>query len=392
MNPQKRFRETTYRKRLRVENFTNTIEISVKNLHSKKIRLSLFTNNYLTTKPMRRKVTLKQIAKELDVSISTVSKSLRDSPEISEDTRLKVQAFAKLYNYKPNLIALSLKNKKTKTIGIIIPEIVHHFFATVISGIEHVANENGYNVIVTLSDESFDKEVINMEMLANGSIDGFIMSLSKETQHKKDFHHITEVINQGMPVVMFDRVTNDILCDKVIIDDNLAAYEAVQSLIDNGFKKIALITTVDYVSVGKLRTDGYIKALKTNNIEINPELIIKIEDIDNCEFQIEELVSNKELDAIFAVNELFAVTAIKAAKKTNMKVPEDISIIGFTDGIISKYSSPSITTVSQNGIKMGGKAAKMLIDRLEAEQEDDEHYKTEVIETHLVVRESTPTL
>ena len=143
---------------------------------------------------MKRKVTLKQIAKELDVSISTVSKALRDSSEISEDTRQKVQAFAKLYNYKPNLIALSLKNKKTKTIGIIIPEIVHHFFATVISGIEHIANEKGYNVIVCLSDESFDKEVINMEMLANGSIDGFIMSLSKETQQKKDFHHITEVI------------------------------------------------------------------------------------------------------------------------------------------------------------------------------------------------------
>lgn len=341
---------------------------------------------------MRRKVTLKQIAKELDVSISTVSKSLRDSPEISEDTRQKVQAFAKLYNYKPNLIALSLKNKKTKTIGIIIPEIVHHFFATVISGIEHVANEHGYNVIVTLSDESFDKEVINMEMLANGTIDGFIMSLSKETQHKKDFHHITEVINQGMPVVMFDRVTNDVLCDKVIIDDNLAAYEAVQSLIDKGFKKIALITTVDYVSVGKLRTDGYIKALKTNDINVDPKLILKIEDIDICDHQIEELIKNNEIDAVFAVNELFAVTAIKAAKMVNKNVPEDISVIGFTDGIISKYSSPSITTVSQNGIKMGGKAAKMLIERLESEEEEEEHFKTEVIETHLVLRESTPTL
>jgi len=341
---------------------------------------------------MRRKVTLKQIAKELDVSISTVSKSLRDSPEISEDTRQKVQAFAKLYNYKPNLIALSLKNKKTKTIGIIIPEIVHHFFATVISGIEHVANEHGYNVIVTLSDESFDKEVINMEMLANGTIDGFIMSLSKETQHKKDFHHITEVINQGMPVVMFDRVTNDVLCDKVIIDDNLAAYEAVQNLIDKGFKKIALITTVDYVSVGKLRTDGYIKALKTNDIVIDPKLILKIEDIDICDFQIEELIAKNDIDAVFAVNELFAVTAIKAAKMAGKSIPEDISVIGFTDGIISKYSSPSITTVSQNGIKMGGKAAKMLIERLESEEEEEEHYKTEVIETHLVIRESTPTL
>ncbi|CAM3990310.1 LacI family DNA-binding transcriptional regulator [Flavobacterium antarcticum] len=341
---------------------------------------------------MKRKVTLKQIAKELDVSISTVSKSLRDSPEISEDTRLKVQAFAKLYNYKPNLIALSLKNRKTKTIGIIIPEIVHHFFATVISGIEHVANEKGYNVIVTLSDESFDKEVINMDMLANGSIDGFIMSLSKETQYRRDFHHITEVINQGMPVVMFDRVTNDILCDKVIIDDNLAAFEAVQKLINAGFKKIALITTVDYVSVGKLRTDGYIKALKTNDIAIDPDLILKIEDIDNCTEQIETLIKNNKIDAVFAVNELFAVTAIKGAKKYGINVPEDLAVIGFTDGIISKYSSPSITTVGQNGIEMGNKAAQMLIDRLETELQEEEHYKTEVIETHLVIRESTPTL
>jgi LacI family transcriptional regulator len=341
---------------------------------------------------MKRKVTLKQIAKELDVSISTVSKSLRDSPEISEDTRLKVQAFAKLYNYKPNLIALSLKNRKTKTIGIIIPEIVHHFFATVISGIEHVANEKGYNVIVTLSDESFDKEVINMEMLANGSIDGFIMSLSKETQFRRDFHHIIEVINQGMPVVMFDRVTNDISCDKVIIDDNLAAYEAVQKLIEAGFKNIALITTVDYVSVGKLRTDGYIKALKTNNRAIDPDLILKIEDIDNCTDQIEQLIRNNKIDAIFAVNELFAVTAIKEAKAQGINVPEEMAIIGFTDGIISKYSSPSITTVGQNGIKMGNKAAQMLIDRLETELEEEEHYRTEVIETQLVIRESTPTL
>jgi LacI family transcriptional regulator len=338
---------------------------------------------------MKRKVTLKQIAKELDVSISTVSKSLKDSPEISEDTRQKVRAFAKLYNYKPNLIALSLKNRKTKTICVIIPEIIHHFFATVISGVERVANEKGYNVIVCLSDESFDKEVINMEMLANGSIDGFIMSLSKETQLKKDFHHISEVISQGMPVVMFDRVANDILCDKVIIDDNLAAFEAVQFLINKGFKKIALISTVDYVSVGKLRTEGYLKALRSNNIPINEEFILKVENMDNCSDQIEALLLKNSFDAIFAVNELFAVTAIKLAKKLSLKVPEDISIIGFTDGMISKFSSPSITTVSQNEIKMGEKAATMLIDRLENEDEDEEHYKTEVIETNLVEREST---
>lgn len=339
---------------------------------------------------MRKKVTLKQIAKELDVSISTVSKSLKDSHEISEDTRQKVQAFAKLYNYKPNNIALSLKNKKTKTIGIIIPEIVHHFFATVISGIEQVANENGYNVIVCLSDESFDKEVINMELLANGSTDGFIMSLSKETMQKKDFHHIQEIISQGMPVVMFDRVTNDVFCDKVIIDDQQAAYDAITHFISKGFKKIALLTTVDYVSVGKLRTEGYLKALKDNGIEVNEDLIVKIEDIDNCSNKIRTLIKDKEFDALFAVNELFAVTAIKLANKNEKKVPDDFSVIGFTDGIISQFSTPSISTVSQNGIKMGRKAAKMLIDRLEKEEED-ELYTTEIIETELVLRESTTT-
>jgi LacI family transcriptional regulator len=331
---------------------------------------------------MKRKVTLKQIAKELDVSISTVSKSLRNSHEIGEETRLKVQAFAKLYHYKPNNIALSLKNRKTKTIGIIIPEIVHYFFSTVINGIEHVANENGYSVVICL---------LNMEMLANGSIDGFIMSLSKETQYKGDFHHITEVINQGMPVVMFDRVTNDILCDKVIIDDQAAAYEAVQSLIDKGKKKIALVTTVDYVSVGKLRTDGYTKALLDNDIPFDKNLIIKIEDVDTCEITISKLLEDKAIDAVFAVNELFAVTIIKMANKMGLQVPNDLAVIAFTDGIISKYSTPTITTVSQNGKKMGAKAAKMLIKRLEADDynEGEENYTTEVISTHLIEREST---
>jgi LacI family transcriptional regulator len=339
---------------------------------------------------MKRKITLKQIAKELDVSISTVSKSLRNSPEIGEETRLRVQAFANFYHYKPNNIALSLKNRRTKTIGIIIPEIVHHFFSTVINGIEHVANENGYSVVICLSDDSFDKEVLNMELLANGSIDGFIMSLSKETQFKGDFHHITEVINQGMPVVLFDRVANEVICDKVIIDDKLAAYEAVQSLIDKGRKKIALVTTVDYVSVGKLRTDGYIKALLDNDLPFDEGLIIKIEDIDTCEIIIAKLLEDKAIDAVFAVNELFAVTCIKTANKMGLNVPKDLAVIAFTDGIISKYSTPTITTVSQSGVKMGNRAAQIIIDRLESEEDDEEeNYVTEIIETYLIEREST---
>jgi LacI family transcriptional regulator len=194
-----------------------------------------------------------------------------------------------------------------------------------------------------------------------------------------------------MPVVLFDRVTNDVFCDKVIIDDKQAAFDAVQFLIEQGFRKVALITTVDYVSVGKLRTDGYKEALKSNNIEIDENLIIKIEDIENCAVKIENLIKSQNCDAIFAVNELFAVTAIKIAAQHNINVPNDISIIGFTDGIISQFSTPSITTVSQNGIKMGRKSAQMLIDRLELEDEENEQYTTEIIETNLIIRESTTT-
>ncbi len=213
---------------------------------------------------MKQRATLKVIAKELDVSVSTVSKALRDSKEIGKETKEKVKAFAKLYNYRPNNIALSLKNKKTKTLGVIIPEIVHHFFTTVIFGIEEYANTRGYNVIVGLSNESFSKEVLNLDTLANGSIDGFIMSVAKETLSKKDFYHLTETIDQGIPIVMFDRIIEEIECDKVIVDDIKAAEIAVQKLIDNNCKNIGLITTQDYVSVGKLRTKGYKNTLEKN--------------------------------------------------------------------------------------------------------------------------------
>ena len=345
---------------------------------------------------MKRKITLKQIANELDVSISTVSKALRNSIEISEDTREKVQAFAKLYNYRPNNIALSLKNRKTKTIGVIIPEIVHHFFAKVIRGIELVANKRGYNVIVGLSNESFDKEVINMQMLANGSIDGFILSISKETLQQQDYHHFNETISQGMPIVMFDRVINDIVCDKVIIDDTKGSKNAVNKLIANGCKHIALITTKDYVSVGRLRTMGYMEALYEHKMNLDSNLILKMDDellsedhLDSLEEEIEQLFKkNKKIDGVFAVNELYAIIAMKVARKKGLKIPEDVQFIGFTDGVLSKHATPSLSTVSQHGQEMGEKAADLLINKLEHE-DDEEQFQTVVIETNLIEREST---
>ena len=345
---------------------------------------------------MKRKVTLKQIAKELDVSISTVSKALRNSIEISEDTREKVQAFAKLYNYRPNNIALSLKNRKTKTIGVIIPEIVHHFFAKVIRGIELVANKRGYNVIIGLSNESFDKEVINMQMLANGSIDGFILSISKETLQQQDYHHFNETINQGMPIVMFDRVVNEINCDKVIIDDLKGSKNAVEKLLKNGCKNIALITTKDYVSVGRLRTQGYLEALDDFKMDQNSALILKVDDallsedhLDSLEVEIENLFKkNRTIDGVFAVNELYAIIAMKVARKMGLRIPDDVQFIGFTDGVLSKHATPSLTTVGQHGQEMGEKAANLLIDKLENEEEE-ENFQTIIIATDLIEREST---
>lgn len=353
---------------------------------------------------MKPKITLKQIARELDVSISTVSKALKDSSEISEDTRQKVKAFAKLFNYRPNNIALSLKNRKTKTIGIIIPDIVHHFFTKVINGIEEIALKRGYNVIVGLSNESFEKEVLNMEMLANGSIDGFILSIAKETLMQQDYHHFNATIDQGIPVVMFDRIIDEIDCDKVIIDDFAGSKKAVEKLISNGCKNIGIITTKDYVSVGKLRTKGYLQALEDNKIQPKSGLILKVNDkliseeaLEEIEKEVELLFkNNKDVDGIFAVNELYAITAMKVASKFNKKVPEDVQVIGFTDGVLSKHSNPSLTTVSQHALEMGVKAAELLIDRLEDEHDEhhdddleDEHYQTVVIETELIERNST---
>ncbi|MEM1001703.1 MAG: substrate-binding domain-containing protein, partial [Bacteroidota bacterium] len=266
----------------------------------------------------------------------------------------------------------------------------------VIRGVELVANQRGYNVIVGLSNESFSKEVINIQMLANGSIDGFILSISKETLQLQDYHHFNETMSQGMPIVMFDRVVNEINCDKVIIDDFQGAKVAVEKLINNGAENIAIITTRDYVSVGKLRTQGYIEALKENSIELKSELILKLDDLKNYEEDLEALEkeikplfeTNKNIDAVFGVNELYALTAMKVARSVGLSIPDDIQVIGFTDGVLSKNSVPSMTTVSQHGQQMGERAAHLLIDRLENE-EDEEHYQTIIIPTDLVERNST---
>lgn len=337
---------------------------------------------------LKSKITLKDIARELEVSISTVSKALKNSEEISRDTKEKIQAFARLYNYKPNNIAISLKNKRTKNIGVVIPDIVHHFFTTVIRGIEKYANAKGYNVIVCLSEESFDKEVINMEMLANGSIDGFIISLSSETQAKGDYNHLREVTEQGIPVVLFDRITNEVDCDKVVIDDQLGGYMATKKLIEQGKKKIALITTDDYLSVSKARTEGYKKALLESGMPVEESRILKLPTMEMDEEEIRKFFNSQDIDGVMCVNEIFAVFSMRVALEQGFKIPEEMSFIGFTDGLLSKYANPSLTVVAQHGERMGEISAQMLIDKVESEAEE-EMFQTKILEPTLVVRDST---
>ncbi|MBC6999025.1 LacI family DNA-binding transcriptional regulator [Cytophaga sp. FL35] len=340
---------------------------------------------------MKQKITLKHIARELEVSISTVSKALKNSDEISEDTKEKIQAFAKLYNYKPNNIAVSLKNKRTKNIGVVIPDIVHHFFTTVFRGIEKYANEQGYNVIICVSDETFDKEVINMEMLNNGSIDGFIMSLSAETQQKDDITHLKQVVDQGTPLVLFDRVTDNLDCDKVILNDEEIAYEATIKLLKEGRKRIALATTESYFNVSEKRAEGYKRALNEYGMEVDNDLVLVIPYDDIQESMIDAFFDNTDIDAILSVNEIFAIQCMGVAKKRGMKIPEDISFIGFTDGLLSRYSNPTLTVVAQHGIQMGEMAAKLLIDRVEREddRQEEESYTTEIVKASIINREST---
>ena len=337
---------------------------------------------------MKEKATLKQIAKELNVSVSTVSKALNDSSEISVPTKIKIKEYAKLKNYKPNIIGLNLKNRKTKTIGVIIPNILNSFFAKVFSGIEKVAESKGYNVITCISNESLEKEVNMLDMLSNGTIDGFILSVSEEAQKQNEFTHFKNIINEGTPIVMFDRVADEISCDKIIVDDFDSATNATQHLIDIGCKKIALFSSIDNLSVGKLRANGYFKALENNDIKLDEKLVILTDSADDFDSKASVLFKNQKIDGIFALDEHASVSAIKMGLKAKYKIPEELSVIGFADGVWSRRLTPSLSTVSQHGPEIGEAAANALINVLES-RDEDYVFKTTVIKTELRQREST---
>ncbi|NCO62464.1 MAG: LacI family transcriptional regulator [Flavobacteriales bacterium] len=333
-------------------------------------------------------VTLKQLAKELNVSISTVSKALNNSDEIGEETVKRVKELAALYNYKPNKVALSLKQNKTKTIGVIIPNILNHFLAKVLFAIEREATEYGYNIITCISNESLEKEIKSLQLLANGSVDGFILAVSKETQMKNETAHFNKIINQGLPIVMFDRVANDVLCDKVIVDDFDATYNAAKMLIGEKRKHIAFMSTIDDLSLGKLREKGFLKA-----IDEEPRItgyVLKLAEKDDEQKKIMKfLKDNKMIDGVISADSSSGVIALNTALSYGLKVPKDISVMGFTSLTIANHCIPRLTTIRQHANDIGACVTKLLLNRLQHKSSEELEFSTKIIKTSLVKSDST---
>ncbi|WP_319482834.1 LacI family DNA-binding transcriptional regulator [uncultured Draconibacterium sp.] len=331
-------------------------------------------------------VTIKDLARELNISASTVSRALKDHPDISKETKRAVQELAQKLNYQPNAVALSLKQRRSNTIGVIIPEIVHYFFSSVISGIEDVAYDAGFNVIICQSNERYEREVANAKTLLSSRVDGVLVSISKETT---DYKHLYNFSNNEVPMVFYDRVVPNIVADQVIIDDFDAAYRATRHLIDSGRTRIAHLGGPMALLIGQRRKDGYLKALSEAGIPADENLILEADSFEKARMAIMKLINQKnKFDGVFATNDLTAIGAMQTIKKKGYKIPDEIAVVGFSDGRFSGITDPTLTSVDQHGYEMGTLATQMLLKRITSE--DDEYpAETKVLNADLVVRGSS---
>ena len=329
--------------------------------------------------------TIIDIAKKLEISPSTVSRALSDHPDIKIETREKVKKIAKELRYTPNPIARSLKSSQTKTIGVVVPEIKHDFFSSAISGIEEVAYQSGYTIIVCQSNESYEREVINTNALMYHRVAGVVVSISQQTKNGK---HFKELLRRRIPLVFFDRVCDDVKASKVVIDDYKSALHAVTFLIEKGYKKIAHFAGPKELGMCKNRWKGYVDALKQVHRTPYNGFVryggLHEQDGYNA---MDVLLSEKTLpDAIFAVNDPVAIGAYQRIKEAKLKIPDDIALIGFSNNKITSLVDPQITTIDQPSFEMGKMAAEILIQTIEDKLTEP---KTLVLDTTLIVRGST---
>ena len=327
-------------------------------------------------------ITLKQLSSILGVSISTISKALNDSHEISDPTKTRIVELAKLHNYQPNKIAVGLKSGKTNTIAVVIPSVQNSFFARALYGIESLISDTKFNIIVCLTKESHAKEVETFNMLSNGVVDGFIVAVSEETQALENYDHFTNVLENGKSIVMFDRVIESVNCGKVTTNDFTALSEATQKLIGSKRKHIVLVSTIHKLNVGQQRSEGYIKAMATAGL--SPVIL------ETDEFLagnvIVDYLKNNPVDAIIALDTDASLAALKAVKISGKQIPSDVAVIGYASERMAHNLTPELTTINQHSYTIGNAAATMMVEALRTKSKDT---KEVVVSSTLSVRDSS---
>jgi LacI family transcriptional regulator len=335
-------------------------------------------------------VTIKDIARALNLSTSTVSRALRGSYEISTETKKQVLEYAEKINYRPNPIALSLKERRTRAIGVVVSEIANNFFSQAIDGIESIAYNRGYHVIITQSHESQEREKVNVQHLAARGVDGLLISLSSESV---DIDYIKELHDKGLPIVFFDRISDEIHTHKVVANNYIGAFHATEHLIYEGYKKIAHITSSPYLSITKERLQGYREALAKHKIPYNEALIKYCNHggmiIGEVEAAIDSLFKGKNKpDAIFTAGDRLTTTTLAVLKRTRKKDAAFIGFTGFTNSNLADLFTPSLTVIKQPAFEIGQTATELLVQMIESKRPITE-FETKVLDTEMIIRDSS---
>ncbi|MFL5788448.1 MAG: LacI family DNA-binding transcriptional regulator [Flavisolibacter sp.] len=339
-------------------------------------------NRYIT------RTTIHDIARELKVTSSTVSRALNEHPSISTATKKAVKRIAKKLDYQHNKIASSLRLGKSRIIGVIIPSAEINFFGSVVHGIEKVASEKDYNVLMYQSNELIDYEKKGVETFLRSRVDGVLASISKETTN---LSHFLKIKRRGVPLVLFDRASDFLGVPYVVVNDYLGAYKATQHLLDQGCRKIAHISGQLHVPIFKQRLSGYLDALRENNIAINEDLIINGSvTVDSGRECMNQLLSSGDVpDGVFAVEDFTALGAMQALKAKGISIPEEIAIIGFANEAFGQFISPSLSTVDQQTIRMGEEAAKLFFELTATDNFYGHKECTRILEPVLIYRNSS---
>jgi LacI family transcriptional regulator len=337
--------------------------------------------------------TIKDIAKALGLSTSTVSRALNGSYEIGAETKRLVVEYAEKVNYRPNPIALSLKEQKSHSIGVVVCEVANTYFSQAINGIESIAYNRGYHVIITQTHESFDRESTNVKHLLSRHVDGLLVSLSAETTDISQYKYLHD---KGFPIVFFDRVAADINTHKVIANNFKGSFDATELLINTGFKKIAHLTSSNNLLITRERFDGFKAALDKHNLDFNADHLKHCNNggmiQDEIEFAIKELMNMDERpEAIFIGSDRLTISCMHILKKLGVKVPDDIAIAGFTNSDVAELFDPPLTVVRQPAFQIGQLATEMLIKTIESKWPVEE-FTTEKVETELIARASSQKL